>query len=80
MAIFRLIADTATSARAGALGTYQIESLHMNGKDVTSQVDQGMHFSEEDSDDIVKYLAGVFKIPEKDVTFEQVGMEDWPFK
>lgn len=80
MAIFRLIADWETSERAGAGGMYQIESLTMNGKDVTSQVDQGMHFSGEDNSDIIQYLAKVFKIPEKAVIFEQVGMEDWPFK
>lgn len=80
MATFRLIADWETSERAGAGGMYQIESLTMDGKDVTHMVDQGMHFSGEDSNDIVKYLAGAFNIPEKDVKFEEVGAEDWPFK
>ena len=54
--------DLQTSDRAGMHGHYQIETLiDHDGKDLVDKVDQGLHFSLEDDEQIKKYLSNIFK-------------------
>lgn len=83
MAIFEVIPDYERTEHAGASGMYQIMQLKKNGKDVTSQIDQGMMFHEEDINDLTRYLAKTFGIKENEVKYKNNDPEDhpdWPFK
>lgn len=63
MAYFAIGKDYETSERCGAGGMFQIESLSLNEVDVINSVDQGMHFSIEEPEQLRDYLRVVFKIP-----------------
>lgn len=85
MPVFTIDRDYARPAHAGALGMYQLMRVLVDEKDVTSHVDQGMLFHEEDEDDkvLTGYLSQQFNIPEKEIEYpsaEASDHPDWPFK
>ncbi|WP_297849315.1 hypothetical protein [uncultured Desulfovibrio sp.] len=84
MTTFKVFADFERPEHAGASGMYQIEMLLKNGEDVTSQIDQGMMFHEEDErKDLTEYLSQVFGIPKHEISYDDQRPEDhpdWPFK
>lgn len=85
MATFKVICDFVSPGRAGVSGMYQIEKLYKNGKDVTSRIDPGRMFHEEDEEDeeLTAYLSEIFGIPVQDIHYESTTNKNhpgWPFK
>ena len=73
MAYFEITKDYETSESAGAGGMFQIETLKLNGRDVTDRVDVGLHFSCEDPEELREYLRKIFNIPKnKGIDIEEV--------
>jgi hypothetical protein len=69
--------DRETSERAGMEGVFQIERMwrvdSRGGEtDVTDEVDQGLHFSDEDTSEFKSYLSRVFDIPVKGLDVDEV--------
>jgi type I restriction enzyme S subunit len=63
---FEVGKDFETSERAGAGGMFQVDTLiDENGVDITSRIDVGKHFH--DDDELKEELSGIFGIPIKDI-------------
>ena len=74
---FYLFKDRETPDRAGMGGMFQVAQLEVvetDGTitDVTSMVDQGMFFSDEDYREFVGYLAQMFNRNHSEISFEEV--------
>lgn len=78
----KLTFDYETSEHAGAGGMYQIETVTdaSTGADLTGKVDVGLHFSDEDGGQLLKYLKSIFGPRTTIVQDRAEDHPDWPFK
>jgi len=78
LARFIIGKDYEASERVGAGGMYQIEILRMVKKDddeidVTAKIDVGMHFLNDDNQELYKYLSNIFNIPVNNIDIDELS-------
>lgn len=78
----KLTFDHRTSDHAGAGGMYQIETVINadTGEDLTSRVDVGLYFSDENYEELLRYLKTVFGPNVSVIQENPEDHPDYPFK
>jgi len=58
----------------GGTDCFQIISIELDEQDVTRQIDQGVHFADEN--ELLDYLTRTFKLPKDEITLECDSVEN----